>query len=298
MLVIEEDWDTLIGPTRHYVDLMMLLLGLGTVLPAAGVAMLVAQRRARQLEHEESSHETQTARQIVCANYPVQVPILPGWELAVHHQLGRTVGGAFHDFMLLPDGCLMLTIGEVNEDGIQAALTMASVRTILRGEARSFATPAATLGQSNAWLFPELPPDKFVNSLYCIVDPAASSLNFSNAGHEPPLHYTAGHVEELGLRESPLCLQPNVRYSDCKIAISPGDRLLFLSRGVLDAKNMKDEVFGLARLEAIMNGSLDGGPRLIGAIVAALGEFTGKTWEPESDVTLIVLERQSLLAAA
>src|SRR5919199_1152863 len=103
--------------------------------PALRVAQLVQEQQAEVRARERIEQELRVARLIQQTLLPKQVPTLPGWELAARYQPARAVGGDFYDFLELPDGRLVLIIGDVTDKGVPAALVMATTRSILRAAA-------------------------------------------------------------------------------------------------------------------------------------------------------------------
>ena len=83
-----------------------------------------------------------------------------------------------------------------------------------------------------------------------VLDPAAHTVTFANAGHLRPLLIDDSGARFLDVeRGLPLGLQCG-DYSECQINLSPGSRLVFYSDGITEAVNASDEEYGLERLAA------------------------------------------------
>jgi serine phosphatase RsbU (regulator of sigma subunit)/anti-sigma regulatory factor (Ser/Thr protein kinase) len=261
--------------------------------PAVRVAQLVRQQQAEAQARERMEQELRVARLIQQTLLPKQVPELPGWEVAVHYQPARAVGGDFYDFMPLPDGRLVFTVGDVTDKGVPAALVMATTRAILRGCARRQLSPSATLVRANELLCPEIPPSMFVTCLYAILDPASGRLQYANAGHDLPYLRHAGGVEELRATGMPLGLMPGMQYEEKEITLEPGDGVLFYSDGLVEAHNRQRQMFSFARLrDLVRDQTTSNGTAFIQFLMAELTAFTGSDWEQEDDITLVTLERE------
>ncbi|MDX1963313.1 MAG: SpoIIE family protein phosphatase [Pirellulales bacterium] len=65
---------------------------------------------------------------------PETSPMVPGWDIAGHSEQAGPIGGAFHDWLLLPDGRLAVWLGDACEGGLAGAMTAASLRGMLRYE--------------------------------------------------------------------------------------------------------------------------------------------------------------------
>ncbi len=258
--------------------------------PALRVAQLVRERQREVLALERMQQEMRVARLIQQTLLPKQVPNIPGWELAVHYQPARDVGGDFYDFFSRQDGRIVLVVGDVTDKGVPAALVMATTRAILRGAARRMLTPSAALRRSNNLLCPEIPPNMFVTCLYAILDPNTGHLAYANAGHDLPIHRSNGQVTEFRATGMPLGLLPDMEYEEKEGYLAPGDSLLLYSDGLVEAHNPEREMFGFPRLKELIAGHGDN-DNLIEFLLGELGAFTGADWEQEDDVTLLTLAR-------
>ncbi len=259
--------------------------------PAVRVAQLVRQRQAEAKELERMEQELCVARLIQQTLLPKLLPNIPGWQLAVHYQPARAVGGDFYDFFVRPDGRIVIVVGDVTDKGVPAALVMATLRAILRGAMRRMLSPGAALERSNELLCPEIPQNMFVTCLYAILDPATGRLQYANAGHDLPIHRSKGRAEELVATGMPLGLMPGMKYDDHEGTLSPGDSLLLYSDGLVEAHNARREMFGFPRLRQRVEEHRNEAD-LISHLLADLEAFTGRDWEQEDDVTLVTLSRR------
>jgi hypothetical protein len=100
----------------------------GYAAPAMRVGQLVRQQQAEARDRERIEQELKVAQLIQQQFLPKSVPDLPSWHVAAFYRPARTVGGDFYDFIPLPDGRIMVVIGDVTDKGVPAALVMASTR--------------------------------------------------------------------------------------------------------------------------------------------------------------------------
>lgn len=259
--------------------------------PAVRVAQLVRQRQAELQARERMEHELSVARLIQQTLLPKKLPELLGWQVAVHYQPARAVGGDFYDFMPLPDGRLVLAVGDVTDKGVPAALVMATTRSILRGAARRRLSPSAALVRANELLCPEVPASMFVTCLYAVLEPASGRLRYANAGHDLPYWRHDGRADELRATGMPLGLMPGMDYEEKEMVLSPGESILLYSDGLVEAHNPQHEMFGFPRLRQCVADQPLSGAALIHFLLSALKGFTGPDWEQEDDITMVTLER-------
>jgi serine phosphatase RsbU (regulator of sigma subunit) len=73
-------------------------------------------------------------------------------------------------------------------------------------------------------------------------------MTIANAGHLSP--YRDGRELELA-PDLPLGVIPNIEYEQANFQLKAGDRLIFLSDGVVEAANAKGELFGFERTQQV-----------------------------------------------
>jgi phosphoserine phosphatase RsbU/P len=104
------------------------------------------------------------------------------------------------------------------------------------------------LNRLNELLVNDFPAGKFVTMVYAVLNPSTREVVFANAGHLLPLFID--HEGEHFLdteRGLPLGLSCG-DYSETRITLSEGSRLVFYSDGITEAVNANEEEYGLCRL--------------------------------------------------
>ncbi|MCC7352949.1 MAG: SpoIIE family protein phosphatase [Anaerolineae bacterium] len=290
-LVIEEDWAALTSSTQPYSRILLALMALGMILPAVSVVLAIRYQAIETRERSRGEQETHAARSLLRMTLPDQVPMLLGWNVAAHYQPADAAGGDFYDFLILSDGRLMLTLGEVTDKGLSAAHVVATTRAALRSAAVRLLSPAEALADGNKVLCPEVPPDVSLTCLYGILDPSAGRLEFADAGFQAPTTCCNGEVTDLPVSGMPLGARFETQYEQREATIHPGECVAFYSSGLLQTRNTQGETFGPGRLKAILGGHTGDAQQIVGAVLSALEEFTGGRAEQEYDITLVVLKR-------
>jgi phosphoserine phosphatase RsbU/P len=292
-LITEDDWTTALRPLHSFGNTLLVLLALGMVLPAAGVTLLLREQNAALAEREHQEQEARVFRLMRQRMLPRQVPMIPGWSLAVHYQPAQEAGGDFHDFVLLPDGRLMLVLGEVTASGISGTQAMATARATLRGAARRMLAPAEALEYGNGLLCPEVAEDATVSCMVAVLDPADGRMSYANAGLMAPLARRNGGVSELHEPQPPLAVALDTRYEQWQVTIGPSEFLVLFSDGLAEARNAQGEPFGAARLAEVLIRQDGDAQSVLSGVLAELNRFTGKRWTPQDDLTVVVLERNA-----
>jgi serine phosphatase RsbU (regulator of sigma subunit) len=262
----------------------------GYAAPAMRVGQLVRQQQAEARDRERIEQELKIAQLIQQQFLPKSLPDLPSWHVAAFYRPARTVGGDFYDFIPLPDGRLMVVIGDVTDKGIPAALVMASTHSLLRGAAPRLISPGDVLAHVNDLLCADIPAHMFVTCLALVLDPATGQLEFANAGHDVPYVRTQDGVADLRARGMPLGLMPGMAYEEKTFQMRPGDSVLLHSDGLAEAHDANRQMFGFPRVAALVGANE--GEALIDACLAALDAFTGPDHEQEDDITLVMIERR------
>jgi|SRR5215469_315306 len=215
----------------------------------------VAVHNARRFEKERTereklTREAQEARAIQQALLPKCSPLIPGFAVSGMSVPAGAVGGDWYDFIDLGDGRWGLVLADVSGKGTAAALLMSATRAMLRSLAQNACSPGEVLEKLNGLLVNDFPSGRFVTMVYGVLDPAARTFTFANAGHLPPLVVDgpgARYVTtEMGL---PLGLQSG-SFSEVTAEIGEGARLVLYSDGITEAENSVDEQYGTARLAA------------------------------------------------
>jgi serine phosphatase RsbU (regulator of sigma subunit) len=263
------------------------------VAPALRVAQMVHEQQVLLREHARVEQELRTAQFIQQAFLPKEIPNLPAWQLARYYQPEREVGGDFYDFLSFEDGQLGLVVGDVTDKGVPAALVMTTTSTMLRAAAQGGTSPGEVLARVNDLLYASIPSRMFVTCFYALLDPCTGKLRYANAGHDLPYRRQAGSVCEVRATGMPLGLMPGMHYEEQEVTLAPDEAILFYSDGLVEAHNVRREMFGFPRLRALIRAH-PGGTGLIDFLLKELATFTGSDWEQEDDVTMVVLHRTAL----
>ena len=198
------------------------------------------------------------------------------------------IGGDFYDATPLPDGRVVVTIGDVAGHGVLAAAVMGQVRQTLRAYALEGHAPDALMTRLDRLVHDA---ELVMTTCLCgVFDPASGMLSYSNAGHPPPLLRRAdGSVEQLtaGL-SNPLGATAAARHSRAEVQLAEGDVLLLYTDGLVEQRGEVIDA-GIGRL----------GDLLVqhGADAEVLCDELAAVLDPEGpadDVAILALERTAL----
>ena len=85
----------------------------------------------------------------------------------------------------------------------------------------------------------------------------------------------------------PLGIMPRVDFADHSIKLSPGDQIIFYTDGITEAMNPSGELFGLERLDRVLEDCSQDADELISAVVKAVDSF-GSGRPPDDDRTILI----------
>jgi serine phosphatase RsbU (regulator of sigma subunit) len=188
---------------------------------------------------------------------PDALPRIPGYEWSVHYETCTRAGGDYYDFTALAGGRIGILIADASGHGAPAAVLMAMTRALLHMVTERAPTPDRVVTRLNREMGRLLPPGWFVTACYAILDPPSGSLEYSLAGHAPPVVMRArtGSLERLPASGGPLLGPfPDAAYESARTRLEPGDALILYTDGLPETEDVEGRLLGedavLAALES------------------------------------------------
>ena len=219
-------------------------------------------------------NDLEVAREIQLAMLPQRTHAIAGLEAAGRTRPANTVGGDCYDILRLPDGRLLLMLGDVSGKGSPAALLMALAIAMLRTLAPEDLPLVGLVERLNRLVYEQTPGSRFITMFIAAIDPGTWTLTYINAGQTPPLlRRRTGEIDSLTTGGMALGMFDRATYVAAELTLQPGDLLVAYSDGVTEAEDPGgtpfDEV-GLRRLiEVHHDEALDHlGETIVAAVVA------------------------------
>jgi len=258
---------------------------------AGQLAWLIATQRGRSSERAIESHDLALARRIQQRFLPQSAPAIGGYQIAESYSAARVIGGDYFDFFNYRDGRAGIVIADVSGKSVSGALYMARLSVQVRALARHMSGPNELLAGLNRKLYQELEPGMFVTMLAAALEPEAGTLEFSCAGHPPPLLRAAdGGVTELPTPGAlPLGAMNDVQFAQHSVTLAPGSCVLLYTDGLDEAHNEKQELFGKERVIKALGRGGDA-QDILDSMLVDLARFTAGEAQSD-DLTLIVMSR-------
>ncbi len=242
---------------------------------------------ARRRDHTQH-REMEDARLIQRGLLPTSVPRIAGIDLAVAWQPAQVVGGDCFDTLAFASS-LGVSIADIAGKGLPAALLMSNLQAALRAFAQESAAPADVCRSVNRLLCHNMASGRFATFCYARINAATRRIVYANAGHNPPLLVRAdGAVERLTEGGMVLGVFPDTAYEQAELTLGPGDRLLFYTDGITEARSPADEEYDEGRLVAAAVAVRSEPVESVkDALLADVNGFTGGRFD--DDATLIVV---------
>jgi serine phosphatase RsbU (regulator of sigma subunit) len=211
-------------------------------------------RRRAEKRLDANKIEFAAARRIQERLLPVAPPDLACFDVGGIARPAAATGGDYFDYVPMLNGAVGVVIGDVSGHGFGPALLIASTRAYVRAFAQTSNDPAELLALTNRVLTADTADERFVTLVLARLDTQQSSLVYASAGH--PTAYildAAGRVRmRLPSTGLPLGISPENEFvTSPTISVGPGELVLLVSDGVLEACAPDGGPFGWSRAVGI-----------------------------------------------
>jgi hypothetical protein len=228
--------------------------------------------RLQRLMELDVKHAQEVQRVIL----PEAIASLPGLAIESEYRPAREVGGDF--FQIIPhlsDGSLFIVAGDVTGKGLQAGMLVALLVGAIRTSAQFDLDPLSVLNILNQRLWGRSEASATCLALRIAADGEAT---LANAGHVPPYL----NCEPLEIAGSlPLGLVEDAEFTVLHFSLTPGDRLLLMSDGIVEATDVNGKLFGFERIHALLRDEVSA------AALASAAQNFGQ----EDDISVISITR-------
>ena len=219
---------------------------------------------ALRFEQERSVAET-LQRSLL----PERLPAMRELELAARYlpgTAGLSIGGDWYDVLPLPDGRVLLAIGDVVGHGVRAAAVMGRARAATQFCALTEVGPGELLTRLNTF-FAAADDGSMLTLFVALHEPLTGRLHYASAGHPPPVVRGAdGAIRFLDqIRGAPLGAEVGHGYGERVDELGPGASLVLYTDGLIERRGESLDV-GFSRL----GGAVQTGPDDLDALVEHL----------------------------
>ena len=214
----------------------------------------------------------------------------PELELFATMTPAKEVGGDFYDFFMIDKRHFAVVVGDVSGKGVPAALFMVIAKTLIKNEGLRDTDPAKILTQVNNELCEGNDALLFVTCWIGVLDLETLELQFSNAGHTPPILHHNGETKYIDSKKNlMLAVMPSMEFKRETIKLDYGDRLLLYTDGVTEATNANNELYGEERLLSTVRGlQFNSSKEMLDSLRKDVDDFVGDAPQFD-DLTMLEL---------
>lgn len=257
---------------------------------AAQVSKQVEARVSAQMERRELEQTRRALQHLVAPDLPAVAQL----DYAAEYWRGDRPGGQFLDMVSLPQGALGVVLADLSGYGLDAAVRMAQLQTLLRSRFWAYAEDLPELLQSTERaLRAARPATAPVRIFVGVYRPARRTLTYVNAGVVAPLLLRRGGEGAQVLRltqTAPMLAGPpggdSIQVAD--LVLESGDVLAMFNHGVTEAANPGAEPFGEAHLtETIMAWETQRAADLVSLVLRSVEEHTAHAKNAHDRVLLL-----------
>ncbi len=232
----------------------------------------------------------------------VQLAIIPPIEvlscgekitLASSYTPLENVGGDLYDVIRVGKNGYGFLVADVSGHGIPAALITSLAKSSFNYHSGWGVNPATVCEKVNQEIYKiTCNLGFFLTAYYGILNLETGTFEFSNAGHNPALHYcsSSNMIEKLNTKGPSIGVIESPKYKVDSVHLEKGDRIYFMTDGIIEAKNNDREIYSYKRMKDYILKTIDLSPKeQIDGIIKDIGEFCGEE-PPEDDRTIFCFE--------
>ncbi len=240
--------------------------------------------------------ELEVARTIQETLVPPPDPIVRDYlRLAGYFLPASQCGGDWWTVHDMPDGRILVVIGDVTGHGVPSAMITAAAKAacdVVRATEGDKLTVTRLLEVMNRAIF-ESAKRKFVMTCFAsILDPKKRTITYANAGHNFPYLFRPGAVDGndfqvLMSRGNRLGDLEESTYSEKTAPLNGNDVLVWYTDGIVECENDRGEEYGEKRFRAAIRRAAELDPvAMRESVVSAAGQFFGDR-PRKDDITMV-----------
>jgi len=205
-----------------------------------------------ELEKQKMEEELEIARDIQKNLLPQTIPSFTHFNLAAANLSSRQVGGDYYDMITLDDKSFCVSIADVVGKGVPAALLMANLQAFLKIICKQGMKLNEATALINDLVSENITDGKFITFFWALLNNEDVTIEYVNAGHNPPLLIRNGEIRKLDKGGIILGVMKTMVYESELVKLVKDDVILLFTDGISEAKNIKDEEFSDERLEKLI----------------------------------------------
>jgi sigma-B regulation protein RsbU (phosphoserine phosphatase) len=271
--------------TPHVLDSLGFAVLLCSFAYVALQMVFASERRLLSIENELA-----IAREIQASILPSSSPELKNLRITAAYRPMTAVAGDFYEFIPLDENRVGVFVADVSGHGVPAALIAAMIKVALQSVVPCAHDPREVLRGLNRILSGQL-HDQFVTAAYLFVDTHNGNALYSAAGHPPLIRSRGSKLERIESNGIVFGVMPAPDYPVCEMTISPGDRFLLYTDGVIEPENASGDSFGHCKLDQVIRNNESRPPfELVNQLLLEMRQWQPVSMPQQDDITLIVVD--------
>lgn len=208
-------------------------------------------------------------------------------EFATFFEPSAAIGGDYFDILRLDRSRIAVVIADVSGHGLSAGLRMAMLKSALMILVEEHDDPEEILRRLDRVVRSGREGPSFVTATLALLDTETGQLNLTNAGHPPTYVVHNEEVQEIVLPGAPLGALGHT-YGTTRVTLRPGDAVVWLSDGFIEATNPAGELFGYERTAACIAGEAATASQVRDRLLDNVKRYTAGQ-PAEDDRTMVVM---------
>jgi len=197
----------------------------------------------------------------------------------------ESVGGDLYDVIQVGKNGYGFLIADVSGHGVASALISGMIKVDFYTHSRWGVAPSDVIMKVNKDIYKFIGDlEYFVTAYYAILNLETGILHYTNAGHQPAILMRGSTGETMVLNTPGTIIGSftNFEWKSESLKLLKGDRILFYTDGIVEARSEKKELWGYDRLmESILKNLKYPVHEFVDRIIADIGKFCGK--QPADD---------------
>lgn len=228
---------------------------------------VIVKERTKELENlnEVLLNDIELAKEMQLGLLPQKMPTSMPVSFDAVYLAAENLSGDFYNVVKLDEDNIAIYIGDVSGHGISASmLTIFAHQNIIQlKEKEALNEEIIEPGFVLKTLFrsfnkTNIKDDKYIVMLYGIYNIKTKTFNYSSAGFNmsPFIIKSSGEIHDMDVKGFPICKLGNLvspYYENRTLKLETGDKILFYSDGLVDAKDKNGERYGIDRLKDFLN---------------------------------------------
>lgn len=162
------------------------------------------------------------------------------------------IGGDFYDIITISESKILVVIADASGHGTGAGILSAMTKSGIIQELQHTQSPSMLLKNVNITIHSVTKKNMFVTCAIALFDRETATATMVTAGHPPILHYDFVNdaVREYRMHNLALGISSGTEFESITIPFRPNDVFCFITDGLTETSNAKNEQFGMERIKA------------------------------------------------